>query len=63
LYLENSVDLILAGPSVFTGISALSTVIKMNKERQTYKNEDETDGECVKCRGEEHSIHRYGGNA
>ena len=35
----------------------------MNKERQTYKNEDETDGECVKCRGEEHSIHRYGGNA
>jgi hypothetical protein len=45
------------------GITALSAVIRMDKERQTYKQEDETDGECVKCKGEEQSIHRFSVNA
>jgi hypothetical protein len=56
LYLDNSVDLILVGPSAFVGIIAVSAVIRMDKGRQTYKQEEGTDGECVKCRGEEPSI-------
>jgi len=59
----NSVHLILVGPSDFMGITAVSAVIRMDKERQTFKHEEETDGECVKCRGEEPNIYRYGGNA
>jgi hypothetical protein len=61
--LDNSVDLILVGPSAFMGITALSAVIRMDKERKTYKHEDETDGDCLKRRDEEQSIHSFGGNA
>jgi hypothetical protein len=61
--LDNFFDLILVGLSAFMGITALSAVIRMDKDRQICKQEDETDGECVECRGKEHSIHRYSGNA
>ena len=62
-YLDNSFELILVGVSAFIEITALSAVIRMDKERQTYKQEDETDGKCVKCKGEEQSMHRFGVNA
>jgi hypothetical protein len=44
------------------GITALSAVIRMDKERQIYQHEDEKDGDCLKRRGEEQSIHSFGGN-
>jgi hypothetical protein len=52
LYLHNSVDLIHGVPSAFMWINALLALIRMDKVRQTYKRENETDGECVKRRGE-----------
>jgi hypothetical protein len=58
LYLDNSIDMILV-----VRITALSAVMRMDKERQTYKHEDETDGEFLKRRGEENTTHRFGGNA
>lgn len=58
LYLDNSIDMILV-----VRITALSAVMRMDKERRTYKHEDETDGEFFKRRGEENTIHRFGGQA
>jgi hypothetical protein len=55
--------MIFARLSAFMRMTALSAVIRMDKEIPIYKHEDEMGGECCKRRDEEESIHRFAENA
>jgi hypothetical protein len=44
-------------------ITALSAIIRTNKERDTRKHQAEMGGECCKRRDEEENIRRFGGNS